>query len=152
MQIMDRVPNCNGCSACVVGCKLRTIKMKENENGYKYPEIEEGGCDKCNNCVLYCPLYFNTPELPHFEHYYEYDDKYYKRDMPKVYRETMRQAKAGKHVEFIGTLCQIAGLKSLLGDKLVPNIILLPLACGPNEPGRPECKTCPFWSFGENDR
>ena len=51
-------------------------------------------------------------ELPDFEEYYEYSEEYADRDMPKLYRKTMRDAKAGQHVEFVGTLCQIAALKT----------------------------------------
>lgn len=142
MQILDRVRNCNGCSACIVGCKEHCIKMVERENG-KFPEIYEGGCNKCNNCVLYCPL-FNAVELPKFENFFEYDEKFYNRDMPKVYRKTMRSIRSGAQTEFIGTLCQIAGLKSLLGDRLARNLTITPLYCDPNNPKRKECNGCIF--------
>ena len=144
MQITEKVRNCNGCSACIVGCRYSCIHMVEDENGYKQPLIDENGCSKCNNCVLYCPLYMPV-ELPLFETYYEYDEQYYHRDMPKVYRETIRAARAGNHIQFVGTLCQIAGLKSLMGDKLPPNVQVAPLYCDPEDPKRPECVGCTFW-------
>lgn len=143
MQITDRVKNCNGCEACTVGCKYACIKMERDENGYKKPVINEDGCSKCNNCVLYCPV-FNPVDLPEFETFYEYKDEYYERDMAKVYRETMRQVKAGTTTEFVGTLCQIAGLKSLMGDKLSHDLRIFPLHCDPENPRRPECAACPF--------
>lgn len=143
-QITDEVKNCNGCSACVVGCKTMCLKMEENEQGFKYPVINENGCNKCNNCLLYCPLY-NPVELPMFESFYEYNGEYYRRDMPKVYRETIRQAKTGEPTEFVGTLCQIAGLKSLMGDKLRENLIIYPVFCDIENPMRPECEDCIFW-------
>jgi NAD-dependent dihydropyrimidine dehydrogenase PreA subunit len=145
MQLTERVPNCNGCSACVVGCYNRSIEMRVDEKtGNKYPYVRENGCNKCNNCILYCPL-FNPVELPTFDKYYEYDRKYYERDLPKIYRETMRKAKNGEHVEFIGPLCQIAALKSVMGDKMPPNVIVVPLACDMDNPDRPECSECIFW-------
>lgn len=144
MQILDRVKNCNGCSACIVGCKEMAIKMQEDEEGRKYPVINEDACSKCNNCVLYCPI-FNPVELPEFTDFYKYDEEYYKRPMPEVYRETMRTLKKGEAVHFVGTLCQIAGLKSLMGDRLDHNLKLYPLYCDMDNPKRPECAVCPFW-------
>jgi hypothetical protein len=117
--------------------------MIKDENGYFRPVVDEGGCNKCNNCILYCPLY-NPVELPEFSQYYDYSDDYYNRDMPKTYRATLREAKTGKVTEFAGTLCQIAGLKSLMGDKLRPNLKLYPLHCDPDEPKRPECVKCQY--------
>ena len=144
MQITDRVKNCNGCEACIVGCKYACIKMIRDENGYKHPVIDENGCQKCNNCVLYCPIY-NPVELPEFEQFYEYQDEHYDRSMAGIYRETMRKLKAGTTTEFVGTLCQIAGLKSLMGDKLSHDLRLYPVYCDPQNPKRPECASCPFY-------
>lgn len=141
MQLTDRVENCNGCEACMLGCKHACIKIHRNEQGSKVPVINEDGCQKCNNCFLYCPIY-NPVELPDFDEYYEYKDEYYERDMAKVYRETIRKIKAGETTEFIGTLCQIAGLKSVMGDKLSHDLRIFPLYCHPENPRRPECHGC----------
>lgn len=143
MQLTDRV-KCNGCSACAVVCKHSCIKIEKDENGCKRPRINEDGCQKCNNCILYCPV-FNPVELPEFAEFYAYDPKYDERDMPQVYRQTMRKLKSGERAEFVGTLCQIAGLKSLMGDKLSEDMILYPLHCDPDAPKRPECADCPFY-------
>ena len=40
MQLTDRVKNCNGCEACIVGCKYVCVKMNEKD-GRKLPEIDE---------------------------------------------------------------------------------------------------------------
>lgn len=145
MQIREQVKNCNGCGACVVGCKNFCMKMIEDENGLKYPVRDEDGCQKCNNCVLYCPL-FNPVELPEFEDFYEDpNNEYYNRDMPAVYRQTMRKLKEGTVTDFVGTLCQIAALKSLMGDKLSHNLRIYPIVCDPENPKRPECKECVFY-------
>lgn len=143
MQITDRIKNCNGCGACIVGCREYCMKMEKDADGRMKPVIDENGCKLCNNCVLYCPLY-NPVEMPGFTNYYEYSEDYYYRDMPKVYRETLRQAKSGQTVEFAGTLCQIAGLISLMGNRLKPNVKLYPLHCNPDHPHRPECAECEF--------
>jgi Pyruvate/2-oxoacid:ferredoxin oxidoreductase delta subunit len=143
MQLTERIPDCNGCGACAVVCKEHCIKLLKNDQGLMRPVVDEDGCRKCNNCVLYCPLY-NPVELPAFSNYYEYDDDFYYRNMPQVYRETMRASKAGGSVDFAGTLCQIAGLKSLQGDKIRPTERIMPLHCDPDAPRRPECTVCRF--------
>lgn len=147
MQLTDRVKNCNGCAACVVACKARCVKMVERDEGSrkKIAWVLEDGCDKCNACVLFCPL-FNPVELPIFEEYYEYGEEFDERDMPELYRETMRGVKAGQHTEFVGTLCQIAALKSLSGDKIRPNLILKPLWCSEEKRAAdPACAGCRFY-------
>lgn len=144
MQLTEIIKNCNGCEACLVGCKHSCLKMVKDENGHKHPVKNEDGCQKCNNCVLYCPIY-NPVELPEFDQFYEYDDKYYEREMAKVYRSTMRELREGRTTEFVGTLCQIAGLKSLLGDRLSHDLVLRPLFCDKDNPRRPECADCKFW-------
>lgn len=148
MQILDRISTCNGCSACIVGCKASAIKMVPDENGLKHPVIDENGCTKCNNCVLYCPV-FNPVELPEFDTFYEYREEFYHRDMSKVYRQTMRSLKEGTTTQFTGTLCQIAGLKSLMGDKLSHDLVIYPLFCDPDNPEREECRDCVFWKKEE---
>ncbi|MFR7991274.1 MAG: hypothetical protein ACLU5F_11835, partial [Anaerovoracaceae bacterium] len=70
MQLTDIVKNCNGCEACVVGCKHACVKIHTDESGKKFPVKNEDGCQKCNNCVLYCPIY-NPVELPDFEQFFE---------------------------------------------------------------------------------
>lgn len=144
MQIIDTIKNCNGCEACVVGCKYVCVKMVEDENGVKYPNVNENGCSKCNACKLFCPV-FNPVELPEFEDFFEPTEEILNREMSKVYRETMRNIKAGQKTEFVGTLCQIAALKSLLGDKLSHNLVIYPLHCDRDNPKRPECNTCIFY-------
>lgn len=143
MQLVDRVKNCNGCEACVVGCKNACVKMQRDEHNHKYPVVNEDGCQKCNSCTLYCPIY-NPVKLPDFEEFYEYRDEFYERDMAQVYRETLRTAKTGAVTEFVGTLCQIAALKSLMGDRLRHNVHIFPLYCDPEAPRRPECGACPY--------
>lgn len=144
MQLTEKVKNCNGCEACVVGCKYVCVKMEADENGHKYPVVNEDGCSKCNSCLLYCPLY-NPVSLPEFEEYYVYQEEYGQRDMATVYRETKRQVKAGQVTPFVGTLCQIAALKSLMGDRLPDLLKIYPLHCDPENPKRPECGACPWY-------
>lgn len=163
MQLLNKVKNCNGCSACVVACKDRCVKMFDREDEAvrqilenaekpqalegkkKVPKINEGGCNKCNACVLFCPI-FNPVDMPEFSEWYNYDEKFEKEDLPAFYRETMRNVRAGQHTEFVGTLCEIAALISLMGNKIRPNLILKPLVCDEEKRSLEECcKECSFY-------
>ena len=84
--------------------------------------------------------------LPCVEEFDAYDPAFAERDMPKICRETMRSVKAGQHTEFVGTLCEIAALKSLSGDKLRPNLIIRPLYCDEEKRAQdPACAVCRFY-------
>jgi len=144
IQFTEKIKNCNGCEACVVGCKYGLVTIQRDEQGHKYPVINEDGCISCNHCYMYCPIY-NPISLPEFKTFSEYKDEYYERDMAMVYRETMKTLKTGQNAEFTGTLCQIAALKSLMGDKLKPRLKVTPVYCDPQAPRRPECGACPFY-------
>lgn len=54
MSVCEKT-KCTGCFACYNICPKKCIKMKENEYGYVYPEIDEKECIKCNMCVRTCP-------------------------------------------------------------------------------------------------
>ena len=84
-------------------------------------------------------------DLPDFDDWYEFNEEYYKRDMPPVYRQTMRSAKTGQHTEFVGTLCQIAALKSLMGDRLRPNLVIYPMICTEETREKYGCRECAFY-------
>lgn len=147
MQLTERINNCNGCSACVIGCKRGCIKMEGPAEGRikKHPVKNEDGCSKCNACVLYCPL-FNPVDMPEFKEFYESEEKYENRNMPEVYRQTMRSVKTGQYTEFTGTLCEIAALQSLMGNKLRPNLKIYPLHCDEEKRAKdPACQTCIFY-------
>lgn len=161
MQIVDQVKNCNGCGACVVACKYQCMSMRDWEDEKskvvldnhkdemspkkRIPVRDENGCQKCNACVLFCPL-FNPVELPNFEEFFEYEESFEKRDLPAHYREVMRSVRAGKRTEFVATLCEIAALKSLLGDIIPENLILRPMYCDDERREKdPVCKNCKFY-------
>ncbi|MBR5229972.1 MAG: 4Fe-4S dicluster domain-containing protein [Firmicutes bacterium] len=147
MQLTDIIKNCNGCSACLVACKLAALKMEGTEEGRikKRPVKNEGRCNKCNACVLYCPLY-NPVTMPDFEDYYRFTEEYEGRNLPEIYRHTMRSVKAGDFTEFVGTLCEIAGLKSLMGDKFRSNLRVYPLYCEEEKRAKdPACQCCVFY-------
>ena len=43
MQITDRIKNCNGCGACIVGCREYCMKMEKDADGRMKPVIDENG-------------------------------------------------------------------------------------------------------------
>jgi len=56
---MNRITDkseCCGCHACYNICPTNAITMKEDEKGFKYPEIVEDKCIKCGACKKVCPV------------------------------------------------------------------------------------------------
>lgn len=47
--------DCCGCSACSQKCPKNAITMKENEEGFLYPEIDKEKCINCGLCSKVCP-------------------------------------------------------------------------------------------------
>lgn len=121
--------------------------MEKDGDGNSRPVVNENGCSKCNACMLFCPLY-NPVELPVFEEFFDAPEgvDVRDRDMAPIYRAAMRGAREGKHTEFAGTLCQIAALKSLNGDKIPPNLLLFPIFCDDEQRrSNPACAVCKFY-------
>lgn len=50
---------CNGCGICSTICPVNAIRMKEDEEGFLYPVIDEDICIKCNKCKNYCSNFNN---------------------------------------------------------------------------------------------
>ena len=48
--------DCFGCGACVQICPKNAIKLKEDEEGFLYPEIDDSKCIHCNLCKKVCPV------------------------------------------------------------------------------------------------
>lgn len=48
--------NCCGCSACIDICKFGAITMKEDREGFLYPEIDREKCIDCGLCEKICPV------------------------------------------------------------------------------------------------
>ena len=46
---------CSGCSACLNICPKNAITMKENDEGFLYPEINQEKCINCGLCRKICP-------------------------------------------------------------------------------------------------
>ena len=55
MEIVSKA-RCSGCHACYNVCPKEAITMISDENGFKYPQIDENLCIHCNLCKKVCPV------------------------------------------------------------------------------------------------
>lgn len=46
---------CYGCEACMQICPTNAISMEEDEEGFRYPKIDDTKCIHCNKCRAVCP-------------------------------------------------------------------------------------------------
>lgn len=46
--------NCCGCTACFASCPAGAISMVKDQEGFKYPVIDEEKCVKCFKCIDVC--------------------------------------------------------------------------------------------------
>lgn len=47
---------CCGCEACVNACTKQCISFKEDEEGFRYPQVDKSGCSDCGLCEKVCPV------------------------------------------------------------------------------------------------
>ena len=47
--------SCVGCTACANVCRQDAIKMKQDQGGFYYPEVDFSKCIGCKMCVKACP-------------------------------------------------------------------------------------------------
>ena len=52
--------NCTGCGACENICPLNAIKLEENSEGFRYPNIDSTKCTNCGMCEKVCPIKNHT--------------------------------------------------------------------------------------------
>lgn len=50
--------DCCGCSACMNICPKKCITMKEDEEGFFYPVVDEKRCIHCGLCEKTCPILY----------------------------------------------------------------------------------------------
>ena len=48
--------DCCGCGACVQVCPKQCIHLKEDAEGFLYPEVDESVCIDCGLCEKVCPI------------------------------------------------------------------------------------------------
>lgn len=61
IELIGSADKCCGCGACYVSCLQNAITMKENPEGFLYPEINESLCIDCKKCLKVCN--FKEPQL-----------------------------------------------------------------------------------------
>ena len=54
MEKLKGYDTCYGCTACEQACPTHAITMRENEEGFLYPVIDETKCINCNLCHRIC--------------------------------------------------------------------------------------------------
>lgn len=54
--------NCCGCSACYAVCPKQAITMKEDNEGFRYPQVNSTLCVECGLCNKVCPIENHTEE------------------------------------------------------------------------------------------
>lgn len=54
--LYERKEDCCGCTACYAICPKSAIEMKEDEEGFEYPHINEEICVRCGMCMKVCPI------------------------------------------------------------------------------------------------
>lgn len=54
--LWENKQDCCGCSACFAVCPKRAITMKDDEEGFEYPYIDESLCIRCYMCLRVCPV------------------------------------------------------------------------------------------------
>lgn len=60
-KICDRLL-CTGCGVCSQICPKKAIFMKENAEGFRYPEISAKDCVECGLCIKRCPISTAVPQ------------------------------------------------------------------------------------------
>lgn len=64
MAIVEKNKECCGCGACSDICPKKAITMKEDDETFLYPKIDNEKCINCNLCEKVCPLNFNDFQSP----------------------------------------------------------------------------------------
>ncbi len=54
--LYNRKEECCGCTACYAICPKEAIAMVEDEEGFKYPYVDESKCVRCYMCLKVCPI------------------------------------------------------------------------------------------------
>ena len=60
MFLDNQMPeDCCGCAACSNICNFSAITMKQNAEGFYYPEVDKDKCRDCGMCQKVCPMQDN---------------------------------------------------------------------------------------------
>ena len=61
--------DCCGCSACVQACPKQCISFDEDEQGFRYPVVNQESCIDCGLCEKVCPCLNSSEQVPPKEVY-----------------------------------------------------------------------------------
>ncbi len=180
-QVLEK-NKCTGCTACMTICPKGAIEMKEDNDGFKYPVINQDKCINCGLCKKTCPV-LNTKKNDSLNECYvgynkdeesllnrassgsifelvadcildqdgivvgaAFDDnnklkhiaierkedllplkgsKYLQSDLNNIFKYIKDNIKNRK-VLFVGTPCQVAGIKSIIKND---NLICIDVVC-----------------------
>lgn len=53
---LDDKKRCSGCHSCYNKCPQKCITMKEDDEGFLYPYVNEQNCISCGKCKVVCPI------------------------------------------------------------------------------------------------
>lgn len=56
LEFSESIKNCMACSACVSICPTNSINMNIDEEGFRYPSLNQASCIHCGLCEKVCPV------------------------------------------------------------------------------------------------
>lgn len=56
LKVFSLGERCTGCAACFASCPHRAITMRENQEGFLFPHLNESLCVNCGKCDQSCPI------------------------------------------------------------------------------------------------